>query len=245
MFNKKCVVEYDGTDFYGWQIQKDLRTVQSELEKALNKIFKKPIRIHGSGRTDTGVHALNQVFHFKTDKFIESISLYKGLNSLLPDDIVVKNVCDVPLDFHSQRSAISKTYVYKILNRPYPSAIMRNRFWWIRWDIDLTRFEDLLRCFVGEHDFSCMCVKKSLKFDNVRTINFINIFKSEDVISIEINADGFLHNMVRNIIGTVKAFYFQNKTEKDIKLLFESKNVENAGPTAPPHGLYLKEVIYK
>ena len=245
MFNKKCIVEYDGTDFYGWQVQKDLRTVQEEIEKALTKIYKETVKIHGSGRTDTGVHALNQVFHFKNQKYLENTALFKGLNSLLPGDIVIKQVFDVPLDFHSQKSAVSKTYIYKILNRSYPSALMRNRFWWVRWKIETEKFDKLLQCFTGEHDFSCMCVKKSLKINNVRVVNFINVCKENDILNIEINANGFLHNMVRNIVGTVKAFYFQNKTEEDIKLLFESKDIENAGATAPPHGLYLKEVHYK
>jgi tRNA pseudouridine38-40 synthase len=244
LFNKKCIVEYDGTNFFGWQIQKNLRTVQSEIEYALKRIYKTDIRIHGSGRTDTGVHALNQVFHFKSLKYLENDSIYKGLNSLLPDDIVIKKVFDVPENFHAQKSAISKTYVYKILNRKYPSALMRNRYWWIRWHIDVNKFDNLLQCFVGEHDFSCMCVKKSLKHNNVRIINYIKTNKLEDIISVEINANGFLHNMVRNIIGTAKYFYFNKKGKEDIDKLFSAKNVEKAGPTAPPHGLYLKEVIY-
>lgn len=244
MYNKKCVVEYDGTYFSGWQVQNDVRTVQLEIEKALNRIFKAKLRITGSGRTDTGVHGLNQVFNFRVEKKMESAALMKGLNSLLPDDVVIKSVEDVPLEFHSQRSAQHKTYIYKILNRSYPSALERKRSWWVRWPIDMDRFEKLFVPFVGTHDFSAMCIKRSLKENNVRKVNFIRLNRADDMITIEIDADGFLHNMVRNIMGTAKDFYFQNKTEDDIVTVLNSKDRDEGGATAPPHGLYLKNVFY-
>jgi tRNA pseudouridine38-40 synthase len=244
LYNKKCICEYDGTNFSGWQIQKQLRTVQLEIETALNKIYKNKIKIYGSGRTDTGVHALNQVFNFKSEKFLDNSSLLKGLNSLLPEDIVIKNVEDVDLNFHSQKSAVSKTYIYKILNRNYPSALNRKRYWWIRWDINIDEFKELFEPFITETDFSAMCIKRSLKENNIRQINYINLKKISNVIEIEINANGFLHNMVRNIVGTAKEFYFNKKTKYDIQDVLESKNIENAGATAPAHGLYLKQVYY-
>lgn len=244
MFNKKCIVEYDGTNFSGWQVQPGVRTVQFEIEKALKKIYKKSIHIAGSGRTDSGVHALNQVFNFRTEKFLEDISLFKGLNSLLPDDVVIKSVKEISETFHSQKSSKHKTYIYQILNRDFPSALERKRSWWIRWKIDLEKFETLFVPFVGEHDFSSMCIKRSLKKNNIRKVNFIRLNQVDDIIYVEIDGDGFLHNMVRNIVGTAKDFYYQGKSVSDIVAVLESKDRDEGGATAPPHGLYLKEVFY-
>lgn len=244
IFNKKCTVEYDGTDFHGWQCQKDLITVQGEIEKALTRIYKKKISIIGSGRTDTGVHALGQVFNFRSERLIPSESLKLGLNSLLPRSIVIKNVEDVDITFHAQRSAVSKTYIYKILNSDTPSALLRNRVWWIKNKIDIIKFEDILNRFVGEKDFSAMCTMRSIKENSVRVINFIKVLQDGDIIEIYINANGFLHNMVRNIIGTA-FFVLRNKLSSDtINEILLSKDRKKGGPTAPPHALYLKEVFY-
>lgn len=245
MFNKKCVVEYDGTYFVGWQVQNNGRTVQEEIEKGLSRIYKHKIRIIGSGRTDTGVHALNQVFCFRSEKYLDSNALFKGLNSVLPDDMVIKSVEDVPLEFHAQRSALHKTYLYKILNREYPSALDRKRYWWVRYPLDVERLQLLTVPFVGELDFSAMCVKRSLKENNIRKLNFIRVERVGDVVQFEVDADGFLHNMVRNIVGTIKDFYFNNRTAEDIVDVLNSKDRDLGGVTAPPHGLYLKDVYYE
>lgn len=245
LFNKKCVVEYDGTNFHGWQVQGELRTVQKEIEKGLSKIYKRKIKITGSGRTDTGVHALGQTFNYITDKYLPNNSIVMGLNSIMPKDIVILSCEDVPLDFHSQRSAISKTYIYKILNQTLPSALKLNRVWHVREKLDILKLKNYLDIFVGEHDFSSMCIKKSIKDNPVRTVNFINIRHQEEQIEIEINANGFMHNMVRNIIGTTIYLYRRKISYEQIIAILNSKNRSEAGPTAPPQGLYLKEVIYK
>ncbi|MGA1861528.1 tRNA pseudouridine(38-40) synthase TruA [Deferribacter thermophilus] len=244
MYKKKCIVEYDGTDFYGWQRQKHLRTVQGEIETALSKIFKKDIKIVGSGRTDTGVHAIGQVFHFTTDRFLENRSILMGLNSLLPSDIVIKDVTDVDISFHAQKSAKSKTYLYKIFNNPIRSALYRNRAWWIKDKIDENKLYEYLKFFIGEKDFSAMCLKKSVPDNPIRKINFIKVVNNRPFIDIEINANGFLHNMVRNIVGTAIDLYFQKEEPEKIEEIISSKDRENAGRTAPAHGLYLKEVFY-
>lgn len=244
IYNKKCIVEYDGTEFHGWQYQKDLVTVQSEIEKALLQIYKKRIVIYGSGRTDAGVHALGQVFNFKAIKNIPSESLKLGLNSLLPRSIVIKNVEDVDIDFHAQFSAKSKTYLYKILNSDTPSALLRNRVWWVRNPINCEKLNIILNRFIGEKDFSAMCTMRSIKENSVRTIYFINLNKSNNIIEIEINANGFLHNMVRNIVGTAFFVLRKDYNPEIIDEIIASKDRKNGGPTAPPHGLYLKEVIY-
>ncbi|MCX8084323.1 MAG: tRNA pseudouridine(38-40) synthase TruA [Calditerrivibrio sp.] len=244
LYNKKCTVEYDGTDFHGWQYQKDLVTIQSEIESALFRIYKKRINIIGSGRTDAGVHAIAQVFNFRSDKYINCESLKLGLNSLLPRSIIIKKVEDVALDFHAQKSAISKTYLYKILNSDTPSAFLRHRVWWIRNRIDLEYFYNIISIFVGTHDFSAMCTMKSIKENPVRTINFIKLYAENDIVNIEINANGFLHNMVRNIIGTTFYIYRKQLTPETVMDILASKDRKKAGPTAPPQGLYLKEVFY-
>lgn len=244
LYNKKCTVEYDGTEFHGWQFQKGLVTVQSEIEAALSKIYKKQIHIIGSGRTDAGVHALAQVFNFRAEKYIESEPLNLGLNSLLPRSIIIKKVEDVDVNFHAQKSAKSKTYLYKILNSELPSAFLRNRVWWVRNSIDIEIFSEILSQFVGTFDFSAMCTMKSLKENSVRTINFINVYKTEHIINIEINANGFLHNMVRNIIGTAFFIYRKNLHPSTVMEIIESRDRKKGGPTAPPQGLYLKEVFY-
>ncbi|UOD35763.1 tRNA pseudouridine(38-40) synthase TruA [Deferribacteraceae bacterium V6Fe1] len=243
-YNKKCIVEYDGTNFHGWQIQKDLRTVQGEIEEKLSKIFKKRVCIIGSGRTDTGVHALGQVFNFRAEKYINNDSLRLGLNSLLSNDITILSCEDVEHNFHAQKSAKSKTYVYKILTRENRSSLLRNRVWWFRRKIDIKKLKGYLDYFVGEHDFSSMCTKKSIKDNNIRTINFININMENEIINLEINANGFLHNMVRNIVGTTIFLYKKDAPFSEVKYILEKKDREFAGPTAPPQGLYLKEVFY-
>jgi tRNA pseudouridine38-40 synthase len=244
LFNKKCIVEYDGTNFFGWQTQKDLRTVQGEIENALAKIYKKKVFIIGSGRTDTKVHALGQVFSFRAEKYINNTSLKLGLNSLLSKDISILDCADVDIDFHAQRSAKSKTYLYKILCRETRSALLKDRAWWFRNRIDENRLWGYLKHFVGTHDFSSMCTKKSVKKSNIRTVNFINLFTEDEFIDIEINANGFLHNMVRNIVGTAIFLYKKDESPDKVLEILNSKDRVNAGPTAPPQGLYLKQVFY-
>ncbi|MDK2791482.1 MAG: tRNA pseudouridine38-40 synthase [Deferribacteres bacterium] len=243
-YNKKCIVEYDGIDFHGWQVQKNLRTVQGEIEEKLSKIYKKKINIIGSGRTDAGVHALGQVFSFRAEKYIPNDSLRLGLNSLLDKDVTILCCEDVPLTFHAQKSAKSKTYVYKILSGENRSSLLRNRVWWFRREIDTEKLYGYLEKFVGEHDFSSMCTKKSIKDNNIRKINFIEISSENSILNIEINANGFLHNMVRNIVGTTIFLYKKGAPFDEVEKILSKKDREEAGPTAPPQGLYLKEVFY-
>lgn len=245
IFNKKCTVEYDGTDFHGWQIQGNLRTVQKEIEDALGRIYKTRVKIIGSGRTDTGVHSIGQTFNFKTGKHIPCKSILMGLNSIIPKDITIIKCEDVPPTFHSQRSAVSKTYIYRILNQPLGSALLRHRVWHVREPLEIPKLESYLGYFVGEHDFSSMCIKKSVKDNPVRTVNFIHVYQNDTQIDIEINANGFMHNMVRNIIGTSIYLYRRGIPPEHVDYILDSKNRDEAGPTAPAQGLYLKEVFYE
>jgi len=244
MYNIKCTVEYDGTFFAGWQIQKKARTVQEEIEKALLKMYKTHTRITGSGRTDSGVHALNQVFNYHTLKLIPENSIISGLNSLISDDIVIKQTEYVSSDFHATKSATSKTYEYLILNTAKPSPFYRNHCWHISNYINSSELSKILESFQGSHDFSSFCKKRSMVDNPVRTINSIYVRQIRDFLKIEVNADGFLHNMVRNIVGTAVHVY-RKKLKQEIRTdIFDAKNRSAAGPTAPAKGLYLKKVYY-
>lgn len=244
MFNKKCVIEYDGTAYCGWQAQKDVNTVQAELEKALATMYKAPITAIGSGRTDAGVHALNQVFNFRSETHIPDRGFVMGINTLLPCDIAVKSAVDVDYDFHAQKSAISKTYLYRLSPLWHPTGIDAKRVWWIKRMPDLDLMADLLRAIEGEHDFACFCSAEGMKENTVRKIYHTKAYMDGGYINIEINGSGFLHMMVRTITGTVVNSAFRKKDPAFMKELIKGKDRTKAGMTAPAHGLYLKEVFY-
>ncbi|GAB1535793.1 tRNA pseudouridine(38-40) synthase TruA [Geovibrio sp. ADMFC3] len=244
MYNRKCIVEYDGTDFCGWQAQKEVRTVQSEIEKALATMYKTNLFAIGSGRTDAGVHALNQVFNFRTENYIPPEGFVMGINTILPKDIAVKSAEDVEPEFHSQKSAVSKTYMYRLLTRWTPSALDRNRAWWLKKKPDIELMAELLKAVEGEHDFACFCAAEGMKENTVRTIYHTKVYTDGDYIHFEINGSGFLHMMIRIITGTVVRGAFRKQTPADIHEIIKGKDRRKAGMTAPACGLYLKEVFY-
>lgn len=244
MYNRRCIVEYDGTNFCGWQAQKEVRTVQGDIEKALSKMYKDDIVAIGSGRTDAGVHALNQVFNFRAKNFIPCNGFVMGINTLLPRDISIKSAVDVDIDFHSQKSAISKTYLYKLFPSWTPSSLNRNRVWWLKKRPNLELLSRLLKATEGEHDFACFCAVESRKENTVRTIFHTKVYEDGDFINIEINGSGFLHMMIRIITGTVVNGAFRLKDEDFIREIIKGKDRRKAGITAPASGLYLKEVFY-
>lgn len=244
LYNKKLLIEYVGTDFAGWQVQPNGRTVQEEIHKALTRMYKKKITVIGSGRTDSGVHALGQTANFRTDKYLESEAVLKGLNSMLPNDIAILSVEDMPEDFHAQMSAVSKTYLYKIYASHIRSAHLAGRTWWIKDTLDHELISTYLKVFEGEHDFSSFCMQTSLRENNTRRINSASCYKEGDIICIEINGNGFLHNMVRIIVGTIVEAVRKDFSIEYVQNALAAKNRNAAGPTAHPDGLYLKEVIY-
>jgi len=241
----KLILEYDGTGFHGWQFQPGLRTVQGVLVDALQKMTNEKIKLIAAGRTDAGVHALAQVAHFNTASTIPLDGFLNGLNSLLPDDLVVKDVKDVGQEFHAQRSAIGKRYLYRILNRALPSAIDRFRVWHIPTILDIYKMSEGCKYLIGKHDFSSFRASGSEIRGSVREIFEIKINKEkEDFINIIIFANGFLKQMARNIVGTLVEIGTSKYPPKYIKEILEAKDREKAGPTAPPYGLYLLEVVY-
>ncbi len=244
LYNTACLCEYLGTAYSGWQRQPNGVSIQGVIENVLSGVFAEPVKIAGSGRTDSGVHAMGLVFSFKSRVYRDPFTVTKALNCLLPKDIAVLDTVPAPENFHAGKSAVSKTYLYKIINRPVPSALYNDRALWIRSPIDTERLNDALGFLTGRHDFASFCVKKTKKENSVRTVNFARASRTGDTVEIEINADGFLHNMVRIITGTCVNLVIKGGRPETIKEMLAALDRRKAGVTAPPHGLYQKEVFY-
>jgi tRNA pseudouridine38-40 synthase len=248
MRNIKLTIEYDGTNYCGWQSQshnKCKKSIQETLERALRKILQEKIHLIASGRTDAGVHALAQVANFKTNSNISTAKLQKALNGILPDDIRVCKIEEASPDFHSRFAAKSKLYRYTILNRNYGSAILRDRVYFYPYPLDVRLMYQQARCLVGRHDFKAFCAAGSGAKSTIRQIKNISISKKRyTLITIDIEADGFLYNMVRNIVGTLIEIGKDRFPKGSLKKILLSKNRKLAGPTAPAKGLCLIKVKY-
>lgn len=245
MKNIKIVVEYDGTDYHGWQCQANLPTVQETIEDAIKQITKEKVKITGSGRTDAGVHAMGQVASFLTGTQMDSETLRKALNSTLPRDISIIETQEVPDDFHAQFSSRSKIYEYRIFNRPHPPALQRNRVWHIPEKLDAGKMKEAAAYLEGTHDFSVFATADITVKTTVRTVKRVHVKKTrEGIILIEIEAEGFLKRMVRMITGTlVQTGRGKLSSEGFGQILAEGQKTKNVF-TAPPQGLFLKKVIY-
>ncbi len=248
MRNFKLTLEYDGTNFCGWQTQSEgLRTVQNHIEEKLERIFKTKIHCHASGRTDSGVHAVGQVAHFKADTRIEAPLIHKILNSFLDRDLSVVSVQEVPLDFHAQHSVKDKTYRYSILNRSYPSALWRDRAYFYPEKLDVAAMRAAVKYFKGTHDFkSFQSASQSSRIKNtVRTIKNLSILKEDDLIHISITSDGFLYRMVRNIVGVLLSIGSGAMPSNGVPKILKSKERNKLiVRTAPSYGLCLVSVRY-
>lgn len=243
--NFKMILEYDGTAYCGWQRQKNGLSIQQVLEEKIQFITCEKVTVNGSGRTDAGVHALNQVAGFKSTTCLPAEILYRGINGLLPPDIVIKKLEEVAAEFHPRFDARGKIYVYKICNKSLRPALGRNYFWFIRYPLDLTVMKRACDYLIGRHDFSCFCASGTNVKDRNRNVTKLNIDKSMDgLLEITIEAQGFLKYMVRNIVGTLVEIGSGKRPPEEMKKIIESKDRNNAGITAPAHGLYLKEVKY-
>lgn len=204
MRNIKLTIEYDGTNYSGWQAQNSRqpkKTIQETIERALRKIIREKVKLIASGRTDAGVHAVSQIANFKTAKNIPALNLQRALNSSLPRDIVVTKVEEAGRDFHSRFSARSKIYRYTILNHPYPSAFLRDTAYFYPYPLGITLMRKKAKCLLGRQDFSAFCASGSGAKSTIRTIKKISIKKINRLIIIDIEADGFLYNMARRIAG--------------------------------------------
>lgn len=238
------LLQYDGTDFNGWQIQDGGRTIQDELEKALKILTRKDVRVTASGRTDAGVHALGQVVHFDAELNFALDKLCISLNGILPKDISVKNAYLVPDDFHARFSAVRREYLYLIYRYPFRTPFMRYRAMWVNHDLELDYIKEAASYLVGEMDFCSFCKKISSDNGTVRRVESIDVSESDDVIRIRLRANAFLHNMIRIIVGTIVQMHRENRDPSYILEILDKKDRSCSGFTAPPYGLYLNEIIY-
>jgi len=244
--NFKLVLEYDGSHYHGWQRQLGVLTIQEVLESRLEIMLGGPIRVRGSGRTDAGVHARGQVVNFHSRTGLQPHEIQRGLNSLLPPDIVVLESEEVPDSFHARFSAASKIYEYHILNRPTPSAIDRQLAWHIRHPLALSPMEECLDMILGTHDFSAFMASGSSVTSTERCIYRAQWERrgGDQRLVFTFEANGFLRHMVRNLIGTLIEVGKGKSTPKDFSDIMAARDRRRAGMTAPAHGLYLVTVHY-
>jgi len=244
--NLRMTVEYDGTNYRGWQRQMEGPSIQAVLEEKIGIITGENVRVTGSGRTDAGVHALNQVASFRTRSPIPCHRLRAGLNGLLPEDIAVKAVEEAPESFHARKSARSKTYLYQILNLPYLSALWRHHAWHVTRPLDTEAMGEGASFLLGTHDFrSFSSVHTNVK-SFVRTVMAVAVRpRGGGRIHVEIEADGFLRHMVRIIVGTLVEVGTGKRRPQDMAVILAAKDRDAAGVTAPARGLFLKGVRYE
>ncbi|MBB1093067.1 tRNA pseudouridine(38-40) synthase TruA [Rhodopseudomonas palustris] len=237
-------VEYDGSDFAGWQLQHHAVTVQGCLEAAVSQVAAQPVRLHCAGRTDAGVHALGQVAHFETTAERPPRAWLLGINSHLPPTVSVTWVKPVAAEFHARFSAIARHYRYLIVTRPTRSALMHQRAVWTHHRLDVTAMAQAAQALVGQHDFSSFRAMQCQAKSPVRTVHALTIQQRGDFITLDISADGFLHHQVRNIAGVLMAIGRHERAVEWTAQLLTLRDRRQGGVTAPPHGLYLMRVDY-
>lgn len=244
--NIKLILAYDGTVYHGWQRQKNAVTIQEILEDKLSMMTGEPVTLLASGRTDAGVHALHQVCNFKTNSTIPPDAFQRGLNSLLNDDVLIKEASYMPDDFHSRYDAQGKIYEYRILHRKEPDIFLRDFSWHIPWDLDLADMEECLQMVLGEHDFSAFKSAGSSNINPVREIRKADLQRpdTDNILKITLEGNGFLRHMVRNIVGTIVEVSMKKRTVEEFRNILESKDREIAGIKAPAQGLFLTMVKY-
>jgi tRNA pseudouridine38-40 synthase len=246
MFNYLIEIEYDGTNFVGWQYQKNGVSIQEKIEEALKKIFKSKIRIIGAGRTDKGVHAFGQFANFvvskkiqEKKKFINSINFF--LNKSLISIISIKNK---KLEFHSRHSAKERVYEYRIINRQGSLSLDLNKAWHIKKKLDIKLLKKGARILEGKHDFSTFRASSCSAKSPIKKMNAITIKKSRDEILITFKSRSYLQNQVRSMVGCLKYLSSFNWDVKKFTSVLRSRNRKNCAPPAPANGLYLKKIIY-
>ena len=242
--NVKLTLEYDGTEFCGWQVQPGQRTVQGAVEEALSSLLRQEVRIHGAGRTDAGVHAMAQVATFSVNTVIPPQRLRFALNPLLPDDVKVVTSEAMPEDFHARYSARAKTYKYHLLFSDKPSPLHRNRAWRVGTKLDLAAVSAGLKLLEGRHDFKAFSSTGSNVTSTERILYQADLSCVENMGVVTLYGNGFLYNMVRIIVGAVAAMG-QGKLSADTILTALATGERSLlSATAPAHGLYLFEVHY-
>ena len=242
--NIKIEISYDGTNYSGWQSQKNARTIQSVIEKELKKITGHAVKLKGAGRTDAGVHARQQAANFKTSSTLPAARIKDALNSRLPRDILITAIKEVPLDFNSQHHAKCKTYRYTVTTERFPDPLQRHFTARFSYPLNMAAMTRAARKLKGRHDFRAFQASGSKEQNTVRRIKEIRVEKRGRLVYIDICADGFLYNMARTIAGTLLEIGRGRFTEGRIKELLTVKNRARTGPTLPAKGLCLMKVEY-
>jgi tRNA pseudouridine38-40 synthase len=244
MLKYKLTIEYDGTGYRGWQSQLNARSVQGTLKEAAEKILGPRLELQGAGRTDAGVHALNQVAHIAVERKMDPRRLQEGLNDLLPANINVKKVEEAPADFHARHHAKMRSYVYVISKRR--TAFGKKYVWWIKDRLDMNRMRDVLELFHGFHDFASFADKRFDKgASTLVKLHAVEMHEIGDLIVVRIMGSHFLWKMVRRMVGIMVEAGRGNLFPPDIKRMLTAKSEIPAKFTAPPSGLFLEQVFYE
>lgn len=234
---------YEGTDFHGWQIQKDVNTIQAELESCLTKIFKSKTSVIGSGRTDAGVHAINQYAHFTAETRMTTVQITLALNSLLPESIYIKNCQKVDSDFHSRFKAKQRTYIYKI-GKKYSPFVRKYAVFLKQKKIEISRLNNLSKPILGKHNFEVFAKDTSHLAHCFCHIYEAKWQEDENFYLFKITGNRFLHSMVRRLMGTFIKIYKEELPQNYFETILSEQDADLVGKTYPPHGLYLYEVKY-
>ncbi len=240
----KLIVAYDGTAYHGWQVQPNAVTVEGVLNEKLTELLGEEITVTGASRTDAGVHSLGNVAVFDTDTRIPADKIVYALNQRLPDDIVVQESSEVPLDFHPRFCDSRKTYEYRILNRKFPIPTQRYDTYFYYRPLDVAAMQEAAAYLVGEHDFKSFCTVGAQVETTVRTIYALTVVKEEDIIKIRVTGNGFLYNMVRILAGTLISVGLHEREPEDMMGVLAAADRTAAGPTAPACGLTMVGIEY-
>ncbi len=244
----RATIAYDGSRYFGWQWQPDRPTVQGAIERAIEQVCRQQVRVVASGRTDTGVHAIGQVISFRVATRLDPATLRRALNANLPSDVSVREVLPAPEGFHAVRDAVRKTYQYTIQDGSVRDVLSRAHVWWIPRRLDVVRMQRAADILIGEHDFAAFETAGSKRVSTVREVYRVAVQRMAtepwDRVAIEVEANGFLYNMVRNIVGTLMVVGIGKQDPPWVESVLQSRDRRRAGPTAPPQGLCLMSVVY-
>lgn len=247
LYKTRLLLSYDGTNYHGWQIQKNAETIQSVLERKLRIVLREEVHVIGSGRTDAGVHARGQVAHFEHRQPIDYFSFLGSINGVLPFDIRVHKAEAVPREFHAQYSVLSKVYHYYLHLDRVMDPFKRGYAFHVLKKINMEILHEAAQLFIGTHDFTSFANEAHTgcaAYDPIRTIKRLDVVLENGGIHLEFEADGFLYKMVRNIVGILLEAAGGKIMPSDIPAIFEAKDRRRAGVAVPPHGLFLMQVIY-
>ena len=237
-------IAYDGTNYYGWQIQNGQITIQEEVQKALSQLYNTDIQVRGASRTDTGVHAIGQRAMFMHQNNIPLEQLPLAINNKLPKEIRVMKAEQVFEDFHPQFKAKNKSYTYKVYNDNIINPVYNNYAWHVKPYLDIDKMNLAAKTLIGEHDFNAFCAAGSVVKSTIRTVYSLDVTRDGNIVSININGNGFLYNMVRIISGTLCYIGYGKLDVSDMEFILKSKDRTKGGITAPPQGLTLVRINY-